>query len=380
MNPKLLLILAAILLNPLVPNAAAQQPMFAPAPGSPFAVTGELVDLALADVDGNQRLDIIAAGPSGLSVLLGDGRGGFRRATGSPFAAGPSPHLVAAGDLNGDRKLDLAATSHDSNDVYVLLSAGDGSFRPAPGSPFPAFAYVKPHNHGLALADVNHDGRLDITCGHQDAGRIALLLNNGRGRFTPAPGSPVAVGRTPYPHALADLNRDGKLDLAVPDVVGNALTVMLGDGRGGFSPAPGSPIRTLPRPFFVVLEDFNVDQVPDLAAAHDDITRLTILLGDGKGGFYPAPGSPVDAGRRAWKMVSGDLNHDGHRDLALPGSGVAVLLGDGRGGFSQAPASALPPGLTSGWAVAVGDVNRDGKLDLVAPSSRPGSIAVLLGR
>lgn len=374
-------ILVAVLLSLLLGcSVGAQQAMFAPAPGSPFAVTGQPGDLALADVDGNQTLDIMTAGSGGLSVLIGDGRGGFRKAPGSPFAAGPSPHFVAVGDLNGDRKLDLAATSHDSNDVYVLLGAGDGSFRPAPGSPFPAFANVKPHNHGLALVDANGDGRLDITAGHQEAGRVAVLLADGRGGFAPAPGSPVAVGRTPYPHAFADLNHDGMLDLVAPDVRGNAITVMLGNGRGGFLPAPGSPLRTLPRPFFVLLDDFNADRVPDLAASHDDISRVTILLGEGKGAFRPAPASPSDAGRLGSKMVSGDFNRDRHRDLAIAGGGVVLLLGNGKGSFSLAAGSRSVTGQTSGWTVAVGDVNRDGKLDLVAPGAREDSVAVLLGR
>lgn len=371
---------AILMMLLLVCGAAAQQPMFAPAPGSPFAVTGEPAGLLLADLDGNRTLDIATVSSAGLSVLLGDGRGGFRKVAGSPIAAGPSPHLVAAGDLNGDHKLDLAATSHDSNDVYVLLGAGDGSFRTAPGSPVAAFANVKPHNHGLALADVNGDGRLDITAGHQGTGHIAVLLADGRGSFAPAPGSPISVGRTPYPHALADLNNDGRLDLVVPDVVGNALTVMLGNGRGGFLPPPGSPIRTLPRPFFALLDDFNADRIPDLAASHDDISRVTVLLGDGRGAFRPAPGSPLDAGRLGWKMVSGDLNRDGHTDLVLGAGGVVLLLGNGKGGFSVAAGSASVSSQTSGWTLAVGDVNRDGKLDLVAPGASEGRVVVLLGR
>lgn len=364
----------------LCANANAQQPMFVPAPGSPFTIVGPPAALLLADLDGNQTLDLVAATSRGLTVMLGDGRGSFRQAPGSPFAAGPSPHLVAAGDFNADGKADLTATSHDSNDVYVLLGAGDGTFRPAPGSPFAAFANVKPHNHGLALADLNADGRLDITSGHQDAGRIAVLLNDGRGGFSPAPGSPVSVGRTPYPHTLVDINKDGKQDLVVPDVVGNALTVMLGNGRGGFSPAAGSPIRTLARPFFVLLEDFNADGKTDLAASHDDISQITVLLGDGKGAFQPAPGSPFDGGRLGWKIVAGDWDHDGRKDLVLGGSGVTLLLGNGKGSFSVARESYALRTLTSGWFVAAGDVNRDGKPDLLAPGPRDSTIAVLLGR
>ncbi|MGH9581219.1 MAG: FG-GAP repeat domain-containing protein [Terriglobales bacterium] len=370
----------AMVMSLLLGACGAQQAMFAPAPGSPFAVAGQPEDVALADLDGNQTLDIVTASPRGLNVLLGDGRGGFRKAAGSAFAAGPSPHLVAVGDLNGDGKMDLAATSHDSNDVYILLGDGAGNFRPAPGSPFPAFTNIKPHNHGLALVDVNGDGRLDITTGHQESGHVAVLLNDGRGGFAAAPGTPLAVGRTPYPHAFADLNHDGNPDLVVPDVRGSAITVMLGNGRGGFAPAPGSPIRTLPRPFYVLLADFNADRNLDIAVAHDDISSITILLGNGRGAFQLAPTSPSDAGRLGGRMVSGDWNRDGYTDLAIIGGGVVLLLGNGKGSFSLAAASGSVTGQTGGWALAVGDVNHDGKLDLVAPGARGGSIAVLLGR
>jgi hypothetical protein len=239
---------------------------------------------------------------------------------------------------------------------------------------------VKPHNHGLALIDLNGDGRLDITSGHQDAGRIAVLLNHDRSRFLHAPGSPFAVGRTPYPHAFADLNKDGKPDLVVPDVVGGVLSVWLGDGRGGFSSAPGSPIRTLPRPFFVLLDDFNADGTIDLIASHDDISRLTVLLGDGRAGFRPAPGSPADAGRLVWKMASGDFNRDGHRELVVAGAGLTLMVGSGRGAFPASGVSAALRPYTGGWCVAVGDLNRDGKLDLVASSADENGVAVLLGR
>lgn len=341
------------------------------------------MDVAVGDVNGDGKLDILTAntGSDNVSVLVGDGRGGFRDAPGSPFDAGPKPHLLALGDLNNDQKLDLAVTEHDSNDVRVFLGAGEGMFQAAPGSPFAALHATSPHNHGLAVADLNGDGNLDITTSNQNDHSVSVLLGDGRGRFAPAPASPFRVGRAPYPHALGDVNGDGKLDIAVPNVGGNSVSVLLGDGKGGFTDAPGSPYAVTPRPYFVALADVSRDGWLDLLASHDDATLLTVLVNDGRGKFRPAAGSPIDLGVRAWKLALGDFNGDGRLDFATgtTQNSVAVFLDDGRGGFSPAPGSPFRD-IPGPWGIAVADVNADGKLDVVVSSSKLNRVTVLLGR
>lgn len=363
-------------------QAQSQRPMFTPAPGSPFTVGRQPGDIAVGDVNRDGKLDIVTAntGSNDVTVLLGNGKRGFLRAPGSPFDAGPAPHLVALGDFNRDDKVDLALTSHDSNDVIVLFGNGRGGFAFAPGSPFPALRGTRPHNHGLVLGDVNRDGNLDITTANQDASSVSVLLGNGKGGFTPAPSSPVPVGREPYLHGLGDVNGDGTLDLITPNVRGNNVTVLLGNGKGGFTAAPGSPYPVKHRPYFVAVGDVNGDHKLDLITTHDDITLVSVLLGDGSGGFARAPGSPFDAGQRGWKVALGDVNRDGRMDLVTgtSGSAVAVLLGDGTGSFTPAPGSPFVVG-RGPWGVALGDVNGDGKLDLLTANSDSNNVTVLLG-
>jgi hypothetical protein len=290
------------------------------------------------------------------------------------------PHLAAVGDLDGDRKRDLVATSHDSHGLFVWLGDGTGRFAAPPGTPFPALPGGRPHNHGLALGDVDGDGDLDAVTADDVAHAVAVLLNDGKARFRPAPRSPFPVGREPYPLALGDVNKDGRLDVVTPNVGGASVSVLLGDGRGAFLAAASPPIAVTARPYFVVLGDLDRDGALDAVASHDDVSLVTALLGDGRGGFRPAPGSPFDIGRRPWKAVLTDLDGDAKQDLVLgAGGAVVVMLGDGRGRFSPAPGSPFPVGRGS-WSVAVGDLDGDGKSDIATADLEAATVTILLRR
>lgn len=358
-----------------------QVPMYVPSSGSPFATGTQPADVVVCDLDGDGSLDLLTAnvGSNDVTVLLGNGTGEFDPAPDSPVPAGIAAHLIACADLTGDGNPDIAVTSHDSNDVVVLLGDGHGSLRAAPGSPFAALRAGEAHNHGLLLVDVDGDGNLDIVTTNQADGSLSVLHGNGRGGFMDAPGSPFAVGRMPYLPAAGDVDGDGVVDLLVPNARDDDVAALLGGTTGSLAPASGSPYPVEPRPYFVGLADLNGDGKLDLVTSQAETALLTILLGDGRGGFAPGPGSPLDGGFRGYKVRFGDLNLDGNTDLVTTGvgDGAIVLLGDGRGAFQPAPGS---PFATGGgpWGVAVADVNSDGKLDIITANSNDDSASVLL--
>ncbi len=370
-------------------RARRVQPAFTPAAGSPFHVGPKPREPVLADFDNDGDLDIVMccnspADPESrrIVLLLGNGRGGFRLAPGSPIPIGPSAHKVAAGDLQNDGNVDVVVARHDSYAVSVLVGDGHGGLDPASGSPVGTSKGTRPHTHAVTVGDVNADGNLDILTTNASDNNISVLLGDGTGRFEPAQGSPVAAGRHPYDVVrLHDVNGDGRLDLVTPNLHGSAVTVLLGDGAGGFSPAPGSPFPVGPRPGYVVVGDLNGDHNLDLIATHDDEALVAVGLGDGTGRFRPAPGSPIQLECPVWGASIGDLNGDGINDLVL-GSfhdpGIVLLLGDGRGSFRPAASSPLPSGNGPGYPL-VADVNRDGRLDILAANYQSGDLTVLLG-
>lgn len=242
----------------------------------------------------------------------------------------------------------------------------------------------------ISVADVNHDGNPDIVVANADAGTVSVLLGDGKGAFHNAPGAHFAAGHMPNDIAIADMNGDGNLDLIIANHQAPYLTILLGEGTGRFSPAPGSPfdVHSNPHPHGVIAADFDDDGHPDVVTDSWAENRIELLSGDGKGGLR-LPGRFFPVGRRPYERLRcADFNHDGHPDIVttnLDDGTVSVLLGDGKGSLVQAAGSPIPAGAKP-WQISVGDIDGDGNQDLVIipyqrdiSSETENSVTVLLG-
>ena len=359
-------------------TAVRADPSFAPSGLVPTGLRPCSVATANLNGDGNPDLAVANCGSDDVAVLLGNGEGGFRRAAGSPITVGHGPASIAAADFDGDAKADLAVATQTSKDVTVLLGDGAGAFRAAPGSP----VRVGRAAVEVTAADLNADGKLDLVVPAWP-NRVAILLGDGSGRFAPAAGSPLEIGGRSGPTsvAVADFNRDGRRDLAVAKGESRGISILFGNGAGGFGAARTILART--RAETLAVADLSRDGNLDLAFAspYPNAGQVRIALGNRAGGFRLV-GSPI-AIRNPDGLATADLNGDERPDLAVASlyNDVRVLLGNGGGRFRPAtdsPFSLPAPPFFSSYpnGIIAADLNGDGKTDLAMPvnqGSDPGS-------
>ena len=331
----------------------------------------------------------------------------------TPYSSdGSYAESVAVADVNGDGNLDLVVTDQCNTActgqgvVAVLLGNGDGTFQKA------VIYHSGGYNaFGLALADVNGDGRPDVIVTNECAttsctnSSVSILLGNGDGTFQKAVNY-NSGGYSSFSVTIADVNGDGKPDVVVTNrcinengcqTSGN-VGVLLGKGNGTFQnvvtySSGGQQAVS------VAVGDVNSDGKPDLIVANQcaDSSCVTgsvaILLGNGSGNFLAAV-SYSSGGEAAAFVAVADINGDGKPDLLVANDlcdegcltgDVGILLGNGDGTFQAAVSySSNGPDTSS---VAVADVNADGKPDLLLTNNCTtpgaacvtGTLAVLLG-
>jgi hypothetical protein len=377
MRTTILLVLISIV--PALPPGT-RGPMFAPALSLQDGRGSGTAILAALNEDGT--VDILTRHLLGRRVVAMLGvRGGTYRA-GEILAFDYEPGDIEVADINADGHVDLAVTPNRRDAVDVLLGDGRGRFVRVTGSPFVVSEYSSDLNkRTLHLVDPNEDGRIDaLTANGRRQNTLGLLLGDGRGHFTRAPGAELESGRDRYWYALGDLNGDGHLDVTTASGAAGGenapgrLLVKIGNGRGGFTPAAdAAPLDGSAG--VVALADLDDDKRLDVAVAHSD-GRISILLNRGAGRFVQAPGGPLGPHARAHALLLRDVNGDGRPDvITATGEAVAVLLASGSG-YQPAPGSPYRAG-PGAYNVSVGDLNHDGKPDLTATSFEGTALTLL---
>jgi len=344
--------------------------------------------IAIADVnhDGNPDLLVANEDDGTVNLLLGDGRTHFTAAQGSPFRCNPNPNDIAVADMNGDGNPDLVIANHQTPYITILLGDGKGGFTPAPHSPFATQSY--PHPHGVVVGDFMGDGKPAVVTDSWGNGKILLIPSDGRGDLIlPGEFFPSDT-HTDQGVRSADFNHDGHPDVVSNGEKSNGVSLMLGDGHGGFRKAPGSPFSAGAAPWAFTIDDVNRDGNSDVLVIpyHRDLSDpkqlgVTVLLGDGKGGFSIMRGSPLSlAGCDGPdRIAAGDLTGNGPRDIVVScalNNKVFLFLPAKDGTFAISSQS-----VPTGWGgLAVDRLDAGGRDAIVVSNHDSATITVLLGK
>jgi hypothetical protein len=357
-----------------VPSLFGPGPVVATSPQPEAVVVGDFNE------DSHPDFAVAAAGPDAqtngsLTVYINNGTGkAFQPPTSGPasYTVGRLPSALAAADFNKDGHLDLALTNANDHTVTVLLGNGDGSFRPAPGSPFDTGG-TSPYS--LGVADFNGDNKLDLAVGNLGSSEVRILHGNGTGGFTL---DSIHLGGAQSNNlAVGDFTGDGRPEVAELAGKPNSIVqLFVQDSNGVFQ--AGDTLDLTLYPVGIAAGLINGDGTLDLVTANNVNDTVNVLINTGSGHFATAVSFP--AGQVPYTMTLADLNGDGHLDVAVVGNhGVSVLLGNGNGGFITVPGSPFP-GAAVSTGIAAGDFNGDGAPDLVQLDFTNGQALVLLNQ
>ncbi|MEM7202433.1 MAG: VCBS repeat-containing protein [Planctomycetota bacterium] len=379
------------------------------------------VAVAVADLDGDGDLDLAAArGPRFLtesSLVVFDQTAPRSFTPRAPIAStGSSPAGLVPADLDGDGDLDLAVPYLDSSELGLYEQTGSGGFQARPALPTGYGA------GSVGIADLDGDGDLDLAVPHEFESGMTVFEQTAPWTFsatqvaTASPSMSVVVadldgdgdadlvtpaeviaqtaplvfaaqpvppgGIIPSGVAVADVNDDGILDLAVADLRSERLSLYEQTPEGELKLQP--PLATGPFRSHVEAADLDGDGCIDLPVGGNNDSELQILFGGVPRRFRAE--APVPTGDRVAALVAADLDRDGDLDLISAHRGttlspfgstenLSIAYQDAPRTFATAPA--LPTG-PQPVSVVAADVDGDGALDLVAADAMDDTVRNLL--
>lgn len=340
--------------------------------------------IELADFDGDGKLDA-AVTHMGSSDTLRIYPGNGDRTFAPPVTIsgiGDEPHYPVLLDWDNDGDIDIAMSVYNADTVALVRN---DSVLGAPAFTLLPSVTVGDGPLGITKGDFNGDTWPDLAVSNYGTNSttgysVSILINDHAGSFTESKiGLTLSPRIRPFAINAADLNGDGKTDLAVGDIDnGDRIAIFNGAGDGTFATptfldTPDSEdLASLP------VADFNGDGFPDIAAvAHSNGTYDYWVFPGGAGGTFGARlDFDLSYGYSTYAKVV-DFNADGFPDLLLSGNDhvtIATNRGDGTIGFNTVRRNWYET-----YGSAAGDLNNDGPLEVVIADYDESSLRILDG-
>lgn len=339
--------------------------------------------IAVGDLNGDLRSDLAVvdnpqdSGAKGfVSILLNSGPDAFRTAAEVPAGVGPAGIAVADLDEDGHADLAIVGQHNDFSNVAIALGNGEGTFRGGQVLSvvnFPLF---------VATQDFNADGHLDLALGVlTSASRVQLtvILGKGDGTFG-ARVTRFGGQKDPTGLAISDVNVDGRPDVVIVGADNaqrnGSISVFLVHENGSISEARRTSLPFLPAGF--AMANLDADAFPDIVVTDSD-GAVGVMPGQGDGRFGSGTVYSTEIDARA--VAVGDMTGDGIQDLVVGFElgNLSVLAGEPGGTFADPVtyANGEGPPAASAASLVLGQFDADALLDVAVVQNAAGTVAIL---
>jgi len=360
-----------------------------------LSMTDGVTGLASFDLDGDGMRDLFTSNSAGdsVSVFLAGSGGSYGASpdlelTGIPIVAPmiePRSICVVDGDDDGD--LDLASANRGSNNVTLFVQLIAGSLTTS----VPALSKAGSGPVDLDAADLDGDGRQDLAVAEGAGSSLRIYPQLPVGLYSTITSSTVGAGVLALPTSVvaADLDVNGDVDLLCSDAGLDGVAVFLQDGSG-FPAAPTlllGGVAAIPSPSHVAVADLDLDGLPDVVSASPSANRMAVFIQRPGTGLpstpdhlLSAPAGPIGP----LHVSTADIDRDGRPDLvsANAGDDLSVFFSDPfDGGFGSDPLVLDAGGDLAGPVRTLPvDLDFDGLMDLVVANEAGNNVALLLQR
>jgi hypothetical protein len=349
--------------------------------------------VVFADLDNDGKSDMIATntGSGNISVFRNTSTPGVASfAAKLEFTAGAGTSGLSIGDLNGDGKIDIVASNYNSMDISIFTNTTTGAtitFASKIDIPtwdvMPASGFINPL--GIAINDINGDGKPDIAVANFSTSSVALFRNTTTGATPAFLRQMLTTGLTaPRELAIGDMDRDGKPDLVVSDEAGAKVLVYLNTSPVSAAFTFGSPVTatTAAAPRGISLGDLDGDGKLDIAVVNSGASSVSVFRNTSSvGAISISAKTDYTGGTSPREVTLADVDGDGRLEMAASSNTAAnarltVFRNTSTAGtISFTPMVSFPAG-NNALGVALEDVDNDGKVDAAVTSSSTGTVGV----
>jgi hypothetical protein len=350
-------------------------------PGFPFTGAFKMLRAGQIDGDGTTDLAILttdAASPSHGQLVIALDPGGSRQVL-PPLDVGNNPITFDLADANGDGISDVAILldHYPAGDIVVGQGDGHGGFLTR--TTMTAAGLFLPT--AVKFVDLNGDHALDLVSFSPGTGRLSAWLQNGLLSFGPERTTSLSI--QPGRMVAGDFTADGVPDLILggPDLnFSNPARLMLLPGRGDGTFAAAQTIVQLSDfdsvSMGLLAADLDGDGRVDVAMASGTARTLTLFAGEGTGMLQQVQALPIRAGLS--RLVAADFDADGLVDVAGLGSDLELFPGREGGGLMSS--SSFASFATDSNSLEQGDYDGDGFADLAVFGPGPNAVTLVLNQ